>query len=95
VDLLITCVKIILIKLGMQPVFIVDFMSMSQSMFLCVTVSKPGKMWHGQSLMGGQRHIQHSTQNLLLQSVGRTVGVSLSKDHHCLPETLLPKIVGF
>jgi len=69
-DLLSTCVIIILIKFGMQPVFIVDFMSMSKSMFLCVTVSKPGKMWPGQNLMGGQRHIQHLTQNLLFRSAG-------------------------
>ena len=62
------------------------------SKVLCVTVSKAGKMWHGHSLMGRQQHIPYSIQNLLLQSVWRyRYCFWPPKDHHCLPETLLPK----
>ena len=152
-DLLSTCVTIILIKFGMQPVFIVDFISIFfaniltqknttytscysstvsgtflcqfvkyvrhnetsfsvlnglhlcsntsrlkhrlpvHSKVLCCSVSKWGKMWHGQSLMVGQRHIQHSPQNLLLRSVWSCYHFWPPKDHHCLPETLLPKML--
>ena len=63
------------------------------SKVLCVTVSKSGKMWHGHSLMGHQRHIPYSTQNLLLRSVWRRYRFWSLKDHRCLPETLLPKIL--
>ena len=130
-DLLSTCVIIILIEFGMQSVFIVDFISiffanifmcqfvkhvrhnetslsvldglhlwsytsrqkhqfLVHSKFLCVTVSNSGKMRHGHSLMGRQRHIPYPTQNYLLRSV---YGFGESKDHHCLPETLLPKML--
>ena len=56
-----------------------------------MTLSNSGKMRHGHSLKGGQPHIQHSIQNLLLRSVLRRYRFRSPKDHHCLPETLLPK----
>ena len=63
--------------------------------FLCLTVSKPGKMWHGHNLMGGHWHIRHSTQNLLLRSAWKCYRSGPPKHHHCLPETLLPKMLVF
>ena len=50
-------------------------------------------MWHGHSLMDDQQHIQHSTQNLLLRSVWSCYRFWPPKDHHCLPGTLLPKML--
>ena len=63
------------------------------SKVLCLTVSKPGKMIHGHSLMGGHCHIQHSTRNLLLRSASSRHRYRSPKHHHCLPETLLPKML--
>ena len=63
------------------------------SKFLSCSVSNSGKMWHGHNPMGGHWHIQHSTQNLLLQSVRSLYHFWSPKDHHCLPETLLPKML--
>ena len=63
------------------------------SKVLCVTVSKTGKMWYGHSLMGGRWHIQHLTQNLLFRSVWMSYCFRQTKDHHCLPEKLLPKML--
>ena len=60
---------------------------------LCLTVSNPGKMWHGHSLMGSHWHIQDWTQNLLLRSEWRSYRSGPPKHHHCLPETLLPKML--
>jgi len=61
------------------------------SKLLCGSVSNPGNMRHGHRLMGRQRHIPYSIQNLLLRSVRSCYHFCLPKDHHCLPETLLPK----
>jgi len=63
------------------------------SKVLCLTVSNPGKMWHGHSLMGSHWHIQDWTQNLLLQSACRSYRSGPPRHHHCLPETLLPKML--
>jgi len=63
------------------------------SKVLCLTVSNPGKMWHGYSLMGSHWHILHSTQNLLLRSAWSCYRSGPPKQHHCLPETLLPKML--
>ena len=63
------------------------------SKFLCGSVSNSGKMWHGQRLLGHQQHIPCSTQNLLLQLVWRCYRFWPPKDHHCLPETLLTKML--
>jgi len=60
------------------------------SKLLWLNLSNSGKMRHGHSLMGGQRHIPYSTQNLLLRSLYRFWA---SKEHNCLPETLLPKML--
>ena len=60
---------------------------------LRLTVSKTGKMWHGHSLMGSHWHIHDSTQNLPLQSVWSCYRFGPPKHHHCLPETLLPKML--
>jgi hypothetical protein len=62
---------------------------LEHSKFLCGSVSKARKMWRGQNPLGGQRHIQHSTQNLL----PRLQRSRSPKDHHCLPETLLTKML--
>ena len=61
------------------------------SKLLSCSVSKRGKMWHGKSLMGGQHHIQHSTENLLLLSVRSCYRFWPPKDYQLVPETLLPK----
>jgi len=63
------------------------------SKVLCLTVSNPRKMWHGHSLMGSHWHIQDWTQNLPLRSACRSYCSGPPKHHHCLPETLLPKIL--
>jgi hypothetical protein len=60
---------------------------------LWLTVSKVRKMWHVHSLLGRQRHIRDPTQNLLPQSAWSLEGSRPPKDHHCLPETLLPKML--
>ena len=63
------------------------------SKVLCLTVSNPGKMWHGYSLMGSHWHILQSTQNLLARSACSCHRSGPPKHHHCLPETLLPEIL--
>jgi hypothetical protein len=63
------------------------------SKFLCVPISILGKMWREQNPLGGQRHIQRSTQNLLPRLAWSCQQRSRPpKDHHCLPEILLPKM---
>jgi hypothetical protein len=57
------------------------------------SVSNPRKMWHGQNPLGRQQHIRESTQNLLPQSACSCQRPRSPKDHHCLPETLLPKML--
>ena len=63
------------------------------SKFLCLPVSNPQKMWHGQRLMARHWHIQHSTKNLLLRSAWSRHRSGSPKHHHYLPETLLPKML--
>ena len=63
------------------------------SKFLCLTVSNPRKTWHGHSLMGSHWHIRHLTQNWLLRSAWSRHCSGPPKHHHCLPETLLPKML--
>ena len=75
---------------GQQPNFLYLLV---HSKFLCLTVSNSRKMWHGHSLMARHWHIQHSTQNLLLRSAWRCHRSGSPKHHHCLPKTLLPKML--
>jgi len=67
---------------------------LEHSKFLLLSVSNSGKMWHGYSLMDSHCHIRQSTKNLLLRSVcSHQYSFRPPKHYHCLPETLLPKML--
>jgi hypothetical protein len=63
------------------------------SKLLSVLLSNSGKMRRWQRPLGRQRNICDATQNLLPRSACSCLRPRPPKDHHCLPETLLPKML--
>ena len=62
------------------------------SKVLCLTLSNPGRLWHGNRLMARYRYILQPAQNLLLRSAWSRNRCGPPKHHLSLPETLLPKM---